>query len=58
MNEKNIVDYKFKYYFSKETYEKGNGWIEIFKPLISLDYNNRAELYGLFASIRNRYIPR
>ncbi|CAF5205057.1 unnamed protein product, partial [Rotaria magnacalcarata] len=41
-----------------ETYEKGNGWIEIFKPLITLEYKSRAELYALFASIRNRYIPR
>ncbi|CAM4866542.1 unnamed protein product [Rotaria socialis] len=41
-----------------ETYEKGNGWIEIFKPLITLEYKNRAELYALFASIRNRYVPR
>ncbi|CAF0727300.1 unnamed protein product [Rotaria sordida] len=43
---------------SNETYEKGNGWIEIFKPLITLEYKDRSELYALFASIRNRYIPR
>ncbi|CAF1159072.1 unnamed protein product [Adineta steineri] len=41
-----------------ETYEKGNGWIDILKPLITLQYKDRAELYALFASIRNRYIPR
>lgn len=44
--------------FSNETYEKGNGWIEIFKPLLTLEYKDREELYALFASIRNRYIPR
>jgi hypothetical protein len=44
--------------FSNETYEKGNGWIEIFKPLLTLEYKDRSELYALFTSIRNRYIPR
>ncbi|CAF4002774.1 unnamed protein product, partial [Rotaria sp. Silwood2] len=41
-----------------ENYEKGNGWIDILKPLITLEYKDRAELYALFANIRNRYIPR
>lgn len=48
----------FTFIFSNESYEKGNGWIEIFKTLISLEYKDRSELYALFASIRNRYIPR
>ncbi|UJR33379.1 hypothetical protein I4U23_020827 [Adineta vaga] len=48
------------YYCKKhnETYEKGNGWIEIFKPLVTLNYQDRSELYALFSNIRNRYIPR
>ncbi|CAF4042349.1 unnamed protein product [Rotaria magnacalcarata] len=41
-----------------ENYEKDNGWIDMLKPLVTLDYKNRAELYALFVSIRNRYIPR
>lgn len=44
--------------FSNETYEKGNGWIDLIKPLITLNYKDRAELYALFVNIRNRYIPR
>ncbi|CAF3202990.1 unnamed protein product [Rotaria socialis] len=40
-----------------ENYEKDNGWIDMLKPLVTLDYKDRAELYALFASIRNRYIP-
>lgn len=44
--------------FSDETYEKGNGWIDLLKPLMTLNYQNRAELYSLFATIRHRYIPR
>ncbi|CAF3881411.1 unnamed protein product [Rotaria sp. Silwood2] len=54
------IEAVISYYCKKnnETYEKGNGWIEIFKPLITLEYKDRSELYALFASIRNRYIPR
>jgi hypothetical protein len=48
---------KFLYLSSNESYEKGNGWIDILKPLTTLEYKNRAELYTLFANIRNRYIP-
>ncbi|UJR13830.1 hypothetical protein I4U23_000841 [Adineta vaga] len=48
------------YYCRKnnETYEKGNGWIDLLKPLVGLDYKDRAELYALFVNIRDRYIPR
>jgi hypothetical protein len=48
----------FIFIYSNETYGKGNGLIELFKPLITLEYKDRSELYALFASIRNRYIPR
>ncbi|CAF4231250.1 unnamed protein product, partial [Adineta steineri] len=56
----NDIEAVITYYCKKynETYEKGNGWIEIFKPLLTLQYKDRSELYALFASIRNRYIPR
>ncbi|CAF1012052.1 unnamed protein product, partial [Didymodactylos carnosus] len=42
----------------KETYGKRNGWIELFKPLLALDYKDRSELYELFVAILIRYIPR
>ncbi|CAF4926554.1 unnamed protein product [Rotaria sp. Silwood1] len=51
-----IITFYCKKY--NENYEKGNGWIDILKPLIILEYKDRAELYALFANIRNRYIPR
>ncbi|CAF0721847.1 unnamed protein product [Didymodactylos carnosus] len=42
----------------KETYERSNGWIELFKPLLVVEYSDRSELYELFVAILNRYIPR
>ncbi|CAF1642591.1 unnamed protein product [Adineta ricciae] len=43
---------------NNETYEKGNGWIDLLKPLIALEYKDRAELYAIFVKIRDLYIPR
>ena len=43
---------------SNETYEKGNGWIDLLKPLIALEYKDRTELYAFFVKIRDLYIPR
>ncbi|XP_065342943.1 TBC1 domain family member 23 isoform X2 [Cloeon dipterum] len=42
---------------TKSKYEKGNGWIEILLPLLSLKLP-RAETYNLFDSILHQYIPR
>jgi len=53
-----ILENLFIYLFSNESYEKGNGWIDILKPLTTMEYKDRAELYTLFSNIRNRYIPR
>jgi hypothetical protein len=42
---------------TKVKYEKGNGWIEILLPLLSLKLP-RAETYNLFEAIQHQYIPR
>ncbi|XP_059470261.1 TBC1 domain family member 23 isoform X2 [Neocloeon triangulifer] len=42
---------------TKNKFEKGNGWIEILLPLLSLKLP-RAETYNLFDSIVHQYIPR
>jgi hypothetical protein len=42
---------------TKTKYEKGNGWIEILLPLLSLKLP-RSETYNLLDSILHQYIPR